>query len=551
MNTRVFSIITLTLLVSVTLFSRFWKIGNLPPSLFADEVDIGYQAMTFNHSQSDYFGNKFPLHFHSFSDWQPSFGIYAVALTQKLTNNPELSVRLPSAIFGSLSVFLIYLITGSIIPSFLLAISPWAIHYSRTGFAVSEMILFFLLGIYCWQKFLKTKKTFPLLLSVLFFCLTPYIYSTAKLFLIFLPAIFLYIWKKEIFQIPFRTIIVTVTLGLIILTPLAVETLNGKAGFRFSYISIFTEPHREQVTDNARYQDAMVDHPNEIGIKTTIISQIIHNKYQLVLNRFITNYLSSFSTEFLFLHGDANIRHGFGNFGLLYIIDIVFVFIGLIVGINSKTKLSKLFLTILLFAPIPFALTRDANSPHATRLILMLPSLIYFTSLGINQTIIKLKYSVFAIIIIYSVSFFSFFHYYYYHYPQESAMVWHTGMKEAVIATDQLTADKIYFSNKYEPFTPFFLFYKPFLPTNMTAASSLQHLSNDYFDGSTISNQYYFGHINWNNLPLQSAYFVIPKSEYVGINNQNDFTIIDTISKKYINSEEFYILKQINAAKNK
>ena len=151
------------------------------------------------------------------------------------------------------------------------------------------------------------------------------------------------------------------------LSPMLVDTLRGHAGFRFSYISIFTEPHRGQITDTLRYQDILLSHPNEIGVKTPFLSFIFHNKYQLILEKFTKNFLSSFSTNFLFLRGDENLRQGFGNHGLLYIIDFFLIFIGIILHFKKPTKLGVFFLFFLLLSPIPFALTRDSASPHATR----------------------------------------------------------------------------------------------------------------------------------------------------------------------------------------
>jgi hypothetical protein len=534
------------LVIILATIIRIWSITSLPPSLFSDEVDIGYQATIFNQNHTDYFNNYFPIDFHSFSDYQPGLGIYTSAVIESITHSPELSVRLPSAIFGILSVVVLYFITGSIIPSFLLAISPWSIHYSRTGFAVSGMLFVMLLGIFFWQKYINSKLNKFVYLSILFFCLTPYFYSTAKLFLIFVPLIILIIYRGEILQFNRKIIISAVLFGIILLSPMVYDTLHGRSGFRFSYIGIFTEPHREQTTDTLRYQDAMVDHPNELGIQTTVLSKVLHNKYQLILQKFITNYISSFSTTFLLLTGDSNTRLGFGGHGLIYILDYVFFFIGLFFSYNKKYnyKLSRLFFWLLIFSPIPFALTRDANSPHATRLILMLPSIIYFTYLGITQIIKKYQYSKYLIFFVYLLSFFGFWHYYNYHYPQESAMVWHAGIKESVQATQPFTNNPLVFSNSYEPALPFFLLYHPYVLAKKTSISDhLIQTSNSSFDGQILDNKYYFGHINWSDLSQfpQNTIYVIPKSEYLTI-PQSKFKVLQFIAKKYINQEEFYLL---------
>jgi hypothetical protein len=532
----------LILIVIFAAFIRLYHINTLPPSLFYDEVDAGYQAMVFNQNQSDYYGNKFPINFHSFGDYRTSLQIYSVALSERLTHNPELSIRLPSAVFGILSVIIIFFITKSIIPSFLLAIFPWAIHYSRIGFEVSGMIMVLLTGIYFWQKYLNTSKFKYLLSAIFFFCLSPYFYSTANLFFPIIAILVLIIWHRNILKINIKRIIICLLFGVLLLTPLITTTLGGKSGFRFSYIGIFTMPHREQVTNQLRYEDILLNHSGQIGVKTPLISQILHNKYQLVLQKFTSNYFLSFSTDFLFLTGDNNTRQGFGGHGLLYLIDAPLLLIGLFFYFKKRDKIGTLFLGMLLLAPVPFALTRDSTSAHATRLILMLPSIIYFVYLGIKNIQLKYPLSIYLIILLYGCSFFNFWHYYNHHYPQESARYWNMSMKEAVIATAPYSENTLVFSDSYLSFVSFFLFYHPYiLNPQSSLADHLKPITNNSFSGQVLDNKYYFGHINWTNLssfPPDTIY-VIPSSE----STIGSFQIINTIDKKYLNQEGFLLLK--------
>ncbi len=534
-----FKRISILFVLLLALFLRTYHLNTLPPSLFSDEVDAGYQALVFNQNHTDYYGNKYPIHFHSFADYRTSLYIYSISFFNSIINNPELAVRLPSAIFSLVSVYLFYLLTGSVLAAFLLAINPWSIHYGRTGFEVSGMLMVILAGLYFLKKFFRRQQWIYLFLTVFFFCLSPYFYSTAKLFLLLIGLAILLIWYKNIFKMGFIKIFITLIFCGLLLLPMTIDTLHGRAGFRFSYIGIFTEPHREQITDNLRYQDARTDHPGEIGVATSFTSQIFHNKYQLVAQRFINNYVSTFSSQFLFLNGDNNLRHGFGGFGLLYLIDGVFIILGLF---SIKDKFSLFFLLWLFLSPIPASLTRDSLGPHATRLILMLPSLIYFAFLGIKR--LKSPSLKTAIIFLYCFFLITFCHYYYYHYPQDSALVWHTGMKEAVLATKNITHQNIIFSDSTEPFLPFFLFYYPYyLSANNSLANHLSSLSNDSFSGQVLDNQYYFGHLNWSNLDKLPPHtlIVVPKSEYESM--KLSFSITKKISKTYINQEEFYIIQ--------
>lgn len=562
-------------LIIVVLFSfclYFYKNTTAPPSLYSDEADISYQAFIFNQNHTDYFGNKFPINFHSYADWQPSFFIYTVALTQKIVGHNDISVRIPSAIFGSLTILIFCLILGqlfknkiwSIIGAFLISISPWLFHYSRTGFAVTNMLFLTLLGIYFWIKFINKNQIKDLFLSLISFSLLTYSYSTAKLHLVFIFLSLYIIWFKKINQISLKNKIISILLIVVICLPIISETINGRAGYRFSYINIFSDPTVSKTIDNYRYEDSIMLSGNQTGLKPTLTSKFFHNKISQWSEMFTKNYFSSFSTDFLFLKGDSNLRQGIQTVGNLLFPDLFLLIIGIssvFLKKSSNRKFYLFFLINLICAPIPFSLTRDSSFPHATRLILMLPFIIIFSVIGIKKIyeITKSKSIIGLTLFIYILCFSRFIHQYYFHYPNISAREWHFGMKEAVIKTKTINYQKTYFINSYEPFMPFFLNYSEYLPSDkkISPAASLVWDNNQFFTGMQTENKYYLGNIEWpilfNNLPSNSL-FVVPKRELLKIeinineHNKNNKTKIeliqiDKVNKKYIEQEEFYLIK--------
>ena len=538
MKSPLVKIITLTLLVFTALFLRVYQLYSLPPALFSDEVDIANQVKSFRSFQTDYYGNPYPIHFHSFSDWRTPLQIYSSVLVSFFTSDPILIVRLPSVLFSVLTIIVFYLLTNSFLAALLLTLSPWSIHFGRSGFEVSGMLFCLLTGTYLWLKFIKKPRILFLILSLLFLCLSPYFYSTAKLFIVFLVPLLLLIWSKTLKNISPKSLLILSLFGLLFLSPLIIDTVRSRAGFRFSYISIFTEPHREQITDTLRYQDILLSHPGEIGVKTPLLSYILHNKLELVMEKFIGNFISSFSTTFLFLQGDSNLRQGFGSHGLLYLIDFLFIFIGLVIYFKKPDKLGTFFLIFLIFSPIPFSLTRDSATPHATRLIFMLLPLLYFSSLALKKYLIFLPF--------YLISFLLFWHQYTIHYPQLSARFWHYNLKEAVLAAKTIsTTNPVYFSDSYEPFLPFFLLYFPYTnPVNdPNLVRNIQPIDNSLISGQVIDNHYFFGHVNWDQAPTSSdSLFVLPQSQFENLSNRSSFKIITKIDKYYLSAEAFYLV---------
>ncbi len=530
-----FILITLILITFLAAILRLYQLSQNPPSLYSDEADIAFQASFFNQCRTDYFGNKFPIHFHSFADYQPSFYIYLVSLSQTIFGVNEFSTRFPAAIFGIFTIPLIYFLSQklfksthlSLITAFILAINPWHIHYSRAAFAVTLMLFFLLLSLFFFYKYLESKNFRHLLLFALSSVLTLYTYSTSKLYLIFFLLTLGIIYFKEILQLGFKKLFLIFLISLLLCLPLILDTINGHSGYRFSYINIFSDPTIPTQVDFHRFTDAIVAHGQQIGLQTSFLSKLAHNKLNSVLSSFSHNYLQAFSTDFLFLKSDLNLRHGFSTFGYFYPIELLFSIIGLIyffIKVSDK-KLKVLLSVLFLFSPVPSALTNDSATPHGTRLILMLPFFAFLISFGIYYAFHNLNHFLqllfkFFLPLIYLVSIFSFVHHYFVHYPQISASQWHLGLKESIQASQTLESkfSSIYFSNSYEPFTPFFLLYHRDIFTSCTPPTQLQVSQNSaFFSGYSLNSKYYIGHLEWPNIDnslLFNSLFVLPTSEF-------------------------------------
>lgn len=537
------------------LFTRSFSILSSPPSLFSDEVDAAYQAYVFNQCKTDYQGNKLPTHFHSFADNRTSAYIYSIAFIQKIIGPTASSARIPSIIFGSLSVLAIFLFVktrystkAALIAAFLLALSPWAIHYSRTGFEVSGMLFFYIMALYYFELFKKSKLNKHLIFSTLFFVITPYFYSTAKLFALItgvtllVSNFHLLLGKSRI-----KKTLISLIPALIISIPLILSTIKGEAGYRFSYISIFSDPTITQQVDAQRLKISHTKNPDTLGSQPNLIDKLFINKYTLTAKLFTDNYLSSFSTNFLFITGDENLRHSSGE-GLFYLIDILFFALAFKILFKKK---SRDLLILLLLSPIPFALTRDSASPHATRLILMLPFLTIFLSLSIHNFTKKYSYTLYPIILIYLISFFNFFHHYLYLYPQESSREWHKNIQESVLSLNQKKDDyqNIYFSNNPEPILPFFLFYTKYLPKDCNFDNTFTHETSPEFAGISLDNKYHFGLIEWPHAKDKkgASLFLVSDLDLETIeNNISSPNIIDTISSDYETASVYYLIKQEN-----
>ncbi len=490
------------LILLLALILRVWKLDFVPVSLFGDELDVGYHAYSILKTGRDYSGNFMPLHFESLADWRTPLYLYSSVPTVAIFGISPWGIRLPAAIFGILGIFAIYLLTKQItdnkiiglLSAFFLAISPWHLQYSRAGFEVTEMLFFYILGIYFFLKGLKNGK----LLSLTSLCLglTPLAYNTSKLFLPLTIVAIVFIWWKDLRQVSKTYLIWAVVVLTLVVGPFTWSTIFGGGTQRIQGISIFNDPTIIPQLGFDRKNDVYVKGNGE---SVTIVDKLFHNKITSYTQIFIKNYFQSFSTDFLFVKGDSiNLRQASG--GEFYKIESIFLLAGLIFLITSKLdKKIKIFLIFWLVAsPIPSALTKGGGE-HATRLILILPILImliafgtYYCYVNLGKRYKILSLAVFSTILILNFIFYQ--HNYWVHYPWQSERWWHAGFKDAIqsAVSEGRNFDKVIISGADEPPLIFFLGWSQYSPSAFQQKYPLARESLIGFGEVSKLDKYYF-----------------------------------------------------------
>jgi len=466
---------------------RVYQLDRVPPSLFGDEVDVGYQAYSLLKTGQDMMGNSWPVLIHSLSEYRAPLFIYSDIPFIAIFGLNEWGVRLAAVFWGVLGILGIYLLANKIfnqrialLSAGFLSISPWHIQYSRAGFEVTMLLTFITFATYFFLRSLEKK--YMLLLSALFFSLTPYIYSTAVVFmpLLLLPLILISKLKVS------RESLIALTIFIVILIPFSLQTISGTTGNRFSLISIF---------GSQELQDKVILLQQR---EPTILGKIFHNKPTVYLQNFTTNYMRAFSPEFLFLQGDPNSRHSVHEMGQMYFFEAILLLLALwVIFRGSLTREKKLILSWLVIAPIPASLTYDGGF-HATRNFLMLIPLIIILSLGANLLIEKsnirnFKKVSYLLIILVLLNFVFYLHRYFIDYPYESWRAWHFGYKEvfSYVNKNSENYDKILINNTYEPSLIRFLYWTKYDPDKFH-----KEFKGDNFSGFALEDKYYFGKVD-------------------------------------------------------
>ena len=496
----------LFLILVLASFLRLWGIAKVPVSLFGDELDVGYHAYSILKTGKDYSGNPWPLHFQSLAEWRTPLYLYSAVPTVAIFGISPLGVRVPAAIFGILGVLAFYLLVKEIfkdeklalVSAGVLAFSPWHVQYSRAGFEVTLLLFLLVLGLYFFFRGLKEGRL--LWLSTFLLALTPWAYSTAKLFTPLLLIFLFFLWRRQIFSLSKKYLIWAALALLIVGSPVAYSTVFGGGSQRFGYISIFTDPTIRPEVGVARERDARMRGETGTGLNPTIVDKLFHNKFTLWGSVILKNYFESFSTEFLFNKGDLNLRHSIGV-GQFYKIEAIALLLGIIFFATrfKDKKIKFLILFWILVGIVPAAITRDGGR-HATRLILILPPLVFLISYGLVGTVnfLKGQYKLLFIsfyLLLFSLGFISYQHNYWVHYPWESERWWHAGFKESFEAVKEAEKDydRVIISMAGEPAWIFFAGWSEYPPDKWHQGYPFESTYLDGFGGLSYIDKYYFG----------------------------------------------------------
>ena len=396
------SITILSIILVLGLGLRLVWLDKRPLGFTWDEAALGYNAYSLLKTGRDEYGKILPIVLQSFGDYKPGLYAYFTIPSIGALGLNEVATRLPSAIFGTLLIIVVYLLIKelfgiwySLFGSLMLAISPWAIHFSR-GAWEANLALF--LTTLAALLFIKKKYW----LAALFFGLTLWSYQGAKLFTPLLILCLLAIFKTNIknLAMPFLFL-------LVFLLPIALG-FRAQSG-RLKVFSIFSYTRRLDTVEEIKRQDK-----NNLALFTLFHSEII-DQGRAVLQR----YLNHLSPYYLFFAGDwQNLRHAIPYYGYLHIPEIVTFIIGLHWLIKSKTPGAKLIFAWLLLAPVPSALSRDLIS--GTRSLPMIIPLSIISGLGLSKLFESKK-----LIFIYSfallLSLFYFLDLYFVHSPNFTA----------------------------------------------------------------------------------------------------------------------------------
>ena len=493
----------LILIIILAIFLRFYKLGSYP-ALNADEASNGYDAYSLIQTGMDQHGHSWPITFQSFNDYKPGLYVYIILPFVKVLGLNEWAVRIPNAAFGVLSVLIIYLLVMelfkdrkfALFSAIFLAISPWAIQFSRGGWEVNTSTFFILFGAYLFIMFVKLHKWQHLFLSILILVLSLYTYHAARVVIPLLGLSGILIYRKEIYvSANAKKIVLGIIFGILIILPLLKDLSSPGAISRVAGVGLFADQGPINRINEQR---------GEHGNVNSVLGKIIHNKVINYGLAFANNWTSHFNGEFLFMSGDSVERNKVPETGEMYLFDIIFLAVGFIFLSKKYDSGWKFVISWLIIAPVASALT--FQSPNALRAENMVIPLTMISAFGLTAIIDlpkplrRLRIAGYILIILVVCwNFGRYLDMYYLHMGQVYPYSSQYGLKELVIyvAQNQSKYKDIFVTERYDQPYILFLFYMKYPPQMFQFHHALT--TRDEFGFSTVADfdKYHFGSIDF------------------------------------------------------
>ena len=497
-NNGLYKVILLAV-IAIAFSLRIYNVSENPPSLNWDEVSLGYNAYSILESGRDEWGKTLPVIFQAYGDYKLPGYIYSLVPFVKLFGLNEFSVRLPSVLAGTLSVFLTYKIVyellilessvkkknsdinnqpliinyrfAALLSALLVAIEPWSLFLSRPAFEANLALCFFLAGLYFFLRFLHNP--YFIIHSSFFLGLSVWTYNSYRIFTPMFIVLLIVVFKKEFGRlfVNRKTIAYCLLPGAFFFLPMFYQLFVGVGQERYKKVVIVDDGAVGQIV-NLRNKYEL--HP--------FFERLIFNRPVYFTYNFSKNIISQFSYKFLFVQGGSNYQFSIPEFGILFKVNAAFLMIGIIYLIKIRNRISILLIGWWILGTIPSSLTREA--PHVLRSITILPVPMIITSIGVVVVfkylldlpfVSRIPYHIsltrFLIIIYFLglvISVCLYVTNYFTKYRSVYSWSWQYGYKEAVkyAGSNYKNYDKIIFTKMYGEPHQFVLFHLNWNPVN-------------------------------------------------------------------------------------
>lgn len=409
----------LLVLFAVLVGVRFVYLGIFPSGLNHDEIEKVMSVQSIISHGVDISGVGFPesLVLSNTSGGQNNFLPLSLSFLYRTLPLNIVTVRIPFVLLTLLTGLLLSdivrkLTRREILSRFVLFVSlinPWMWFVGRSVTEANFALFFVTLGIW----FLENKKMKYTALSAISFICAFLSYWGVTLVLPVIVVLVLatrYVYTKSRSGKGIATPLILFSVFLVIfgIALLGSEKTtfgNRRGELIFQNLDRYAEQVRMQRTESIE----------------TPLTPILANKVTLLTQDVLQKYLALWSPSYLFFNGDPRATYTFGDRGVLYVLDALFIVIGIVFLSQIKRtygvkRLLSYGIILMIFAPLSSAVSTVENS-YVFRSILTLPVFIVLIASGMTFLAEKSKYALYVIVSLSLLLFVNFLGFYFFEYP--------------------------------------------------------------------------------------------------------------------------------------
>jgi hypothetical protein len=452
-----------------SIFLRFWKLGQVPYSLYWDEQAMLVDVKSVAETGRDMHNRPwYQVLYPSYGDYKLPVYIWFATASSKLFGVNEFSLRFPSAVAGVGTVVLSGLIAKEFVQlkkkklekkfytlsmeqlvqlstMVVVTVSPWAIGFSRTGFEghVGQMLL----AISVLLMLRSRQKWWLILPAAVVGSFATYAYFSVRFvwIVVFAVVMALVFWVKRVEENKitaigpfvrknlswvFGYVLLPVLLFGVLLLPMMKSPLYADSNaFRLGTDSVLKNDKQVMLSNVYREMAG-----------NSRLDRIIFHRWWLTAQELFKNYSDHLSLDFLFVSGDPNLRHGTGQHGLFPLMTLPFFFVGMYMLWKEHRGVWGVVMIWWLIALLPASVPE--NTPHALRSLNALVPLSIMIGFGVAyslvnihawKNVLKKKFVYTLLIVVFLLSTLSYMYHYFVVYPKISASDWQDGYKQTAL----------------------------------------------------------------------------------------------------------------------
>lgn len=478
------------LLILAGVLIRVLYLGENPVGLNQDEASAGYEAWSLLNYGIDRNGDSLPVLFTSWGSGQNVLYSYLSIPFVALFGLNTFSIRLVSALFGSLSLPVFYLLAKklrgdsfAVAALFFLVINPWHIMLSRWALESNLLPFFLLLGIYFLT--LSSERPRFLIPSAVSFALCLYAYGTAFIFLpLFFIMCFIYLVVKR--ELRLKYFICSALVFAAISLPIVLCNIINILGWDEINVFGVTLPVLTETRQSA----------------TTVIG----GSFKDALDNFI-----SFA-KLLFTQSDGLLWNALPGFGLYYFFGLFAAVIGLLGAGYETIKNRSGREAIVFFALLASLAASFFIDVNINRMNMAFLPVIYFSALGFYFILCKLKRLALPLIAGALICFTMFMTTYFSGFRDDLSEMFFEGLGEAVVYAETLDYDEVYITDYVNSPYIFVLFYNQIPPEEFYGSVEYSN-PETAFRAVTAFSKYRFG----SDFTGDNTVFIVHRSQISGL----------------------------------